>query len=178
MWFTLTFRDRSRKSSFAILPDRISKPGQESAPRKVRVNHIIDGEGRECAKGAGSLGRDSGSAKRTCLLSSSQPPFVHSSQRPSEAVGDEALTAGFVLHHPEPFRGVMPYYGVPFLFTLPQEPDRTRIPSFRTPVPTRRMGLLYCFPSLAPLSLPTSCPTRSTFSLVGSGCVEHIRDTR
>src|SRR4051812_29043415 len=39
--FTLTFRDRSRKSSFAILPDRISKPSQESAPRKVRVNHIM-----------------------------------------------------------------------------------------------------------------------------------------
>ncbi len=40
----ITFRDRSRKSSFAILPDRISKPGQESAPRKVRVNHITDRE--------------------------------------------------------------------------------------------------------------------------------------
>jgi hypothetical protein len=38
LWFTLTFRDRSRKSSFAILSDRISMPGQESAPRKVRVN--------------------------------------------------------------------------------------------------------------------------------------------
>jgi len=35
----------------------------------------------------------------------------------------------------------MPYYGVPFLFTLPQEPDRTRIPSFRMPVTTRHMGL-------------------------------------
>jgi hypothetical protein len=35
----------------------------------------------------------------------------------------------------------MPYYGVPFLFTLPQEPDRTRIPSFRMPVATCHMGL-------------------------------------
>jgi predicted enzyme related to lactoylglutathione lyase len=38
LWFTLTFRDSSRKPGFAILHDRISKPGQESAPRKVRVN--------------------------------------------------------------------------------------------------------------------------------------------
>ena len=36
----VTFRDRSRKSSFAIPSDRISKPGQESAPRKVTMNHI------------------------------------------------------------------------------------------------------------------------------------------
>jgi hypothetical protein len=33
--FTLTFRDRSRKSSFAILPDRSSMPRPESTPRKV-----------------------------------------------------------------------------------------------------------------------------------------------
>ena len=42
--FIVTFRDRSRKSSFAILPNRISKPGQESAPQEVRVNHIIEHE--------------------------------------------------------------------------------------------------------------------------------------
>jgi hypothetical protein len=38
MWFTLTFRGRSQKSSFAILPDCVSMLRQESAPRKVTMN--------------------------------------------------------------------------------------------------------------------------------------------
>jgi hypothetical protein len=32
---SITFRDRSRESNFAVVHDRISMPCQESAPRKV-----------------------------------------------------------------------------------------------------------------------------------------------
>jgi len=41
MWFTLTSCDPGEKSRLAILHGRISMRRQESAPHKVRLNHII-----------------------------------------------------------------------------------------------------------------------------------------
>src|SRR6266545_2076836 len=38
MWFILTFRGPSRKSTLTILHGRVRMPRQESAPRKVRVS--------------------------------------------------------------------------------------------------------------------------------------------
>jgi hypothetical protein len=41
MWFSLTFRDRSREPDLAIRSRRIGTLCEKSAPRKVTKSHII-----------------------------------------------------------------------------------------------------------------------------------------